>query len=52
MSCGKKLIHPFQTQISLYTQLYIDIQDEKISESSYVVDSVAKSKNDTLKEIH
>ena len=45
----KKLIPPFQTQINLYTQLYIDIQDEK---SSYVVDSVAKSKNDTLKEIH
>ena len=29
-----------------------DVQDEKISESSNVVDSAAKSKDDTLKEIH
>ena len=29
-----------------------DVQDEKINESSNVVDSAAKSKDDTLKEIH
>ena len=29
-----------------------DVQDEKINESSNVVDSAAKRKDDTLKEIH
>ena len=29
-----------------------DIQDEKINESGNIVDSTAKSKDDTLKEIH
>ena len=48
----KKLLPPFQTQINLYTQLYIGIQDEKINEASNVVDSVTKSKGGTLKEIH